>query len=216
MTASDQRLVFGVGLGRTGTASLNTAFNDLGWRSIHFPKDADTRRQVTDWLRASERPQPLRLRRLEVVDGLTDSPIAACYQGFGQSYPDAKFVLTVRDTKAWLESCAALFSELAEVFRDHPTHPVIEYTTTLANHRYGGTSFDSDRLADVQEEHDVGVTDWARRNGIDLLVIDVADPDAYATLSEFLNGTRTDGRFPLKNRREQTIIRQARTLTLRR
>jgi hypothetical protein len=216
MTVNDRRLAFGVGLGRTGTVSLNSAFTALGWRSIHFPKDADTRSQIIAWLETGDRTQPLQLRRMESVDALTDSPVAACYEGLGCAYPYAKFVLTVRDTTTWLASCEALFGELAELFEEHLDQPVVSYTATVARHLYGGTTFDADRFARAQRSHDDQVTRWAERQGIDLLVLDVSDPHAYQVLGVFLTGDPVDGDFPHKNTRHRTIVRQARNLTGRR
>lgn len=81
--------IFGIGLSRTGTTSLTTALNMLGYRVEHYFHD---------------------LTRLEWLDGGTDTPIAHCFEELDLRYPGSKFIYTVRDRKSWLESCARHFS----------------------------------------------------------------------------------------------------------
>jgi Sulfotransferase domain len=78
--------VFGVGLSRTGTTSLHYALGFLGYRSIHFPP-----------------PHQLR-ELLNFYDAAVDTPVACVFKELAEAYPDARFVLTVRDMDSWLAS----------------------------------------------------------------------------------------------------------------
>jgi len=79
--------IFGVGLSRTGTISLTAALRVLGYSAHHYP------------------PRPLVAAATH--DALTDVPVIPHLRTLDCLYPDAKWILTVRDEEAWLASCAA-------------------------------------------------------------------------------------------------------------
>lgn len=84
-----RRKVFGIGLSKTGTNSLNEALRLLGYRAEHFFFDLD---------------------RIEQLDAATDTPIARAYLELDRKYPGSKFILTLRDLPSWLESCRRQFT----------------------------------------------------------------------------------------------------------
>ena len=65
--------LFGIGLNRTGTMSLNSAPTELGYGAIHFPSDGVTQAEMR--APASD-DQPLRLSVLDACDAITDVPAA--------------------------------------------------------------------------------------------------------------------------------------------
>ena len=77
--------VFGIGLSRTGTRSLVEALRLLGFNAVHFPKDLG----VFD----------------KGVNAGADLSVALNYKELYKKYPDARFILTVRDLNDWLDSC---------------------------------------------------------------------------------------------------------------
>ena len=82
--SSTRGKIFGIGLSKTGTNSLNEALRLLGFRSEHYFFDLD---------------------RIDQLDAATDTPIARAYKELDRKYPGSKFVLTVRDEGSWLASC---------------------------------------------------------------------------------------------------------------
>ena len=93
--------IFGIGLHRTGTSSLNEALNILGYRSIHTPldiyPDIDT-------------------RIIDKYDAFTDNPIPLLYKQLDRLYPGAKFILTTRDLDSWIKSVKWLFTTGSIIF----------------------------------------------------------------------------------------------------
>ncbi len=87
-TASDVAKVFGIGLSRTGTRSLDAAFKELGLRSEHLLFDLD---------------------RIAHLDAATHAPVARAYEELDRRYPGSRFILTVRSRDDWLESCRRFF-----------------------------------------------------------------------------------------------------------
>ncbi len=109
--------VIGAGLGRTGTKSLQAALDLLGYKTYHFPLPA----HAESWAQFAEG----RIKADEVIDvvsrdGFTatcDQPSADVYRDQIRMYPNAKVILTVRDSGAvWAASWRVLmdFIEVQE------------------------------------------------------------------------------------------------------
>eukprot|EP00038_Savillea_parva_P010742 m.192462 g.192462 ORF g.192462 m.192462 type:complete len:258 (-) comp18648_c0_seq1:1219-1992(-) len=109
--------VIGAGLGRTGTMSLQAALDSLGYKTYHYPQPA----HAETFARLAEgRVGPAVAFGLVVDSGHTatcDQPAADFFAEQLRLYPDAKVVLTVRDTGAkWAASWKVLmrFIEVQE------------------------------------------------------------------------------------------------------
>jgi hypothetical protein len=90
----DTPFVFGIGLSRTGTGSLSSALNILGWKTIHFPSDSLTFQNLCYG--------NFNLPILQSYNAITDTPAAAYFAQFDITFPGSKFILTVRDVDTWL------------------------------------------------------------------------------------------------------------------
>jgi len=103
--------VIGAGLGRTGTRSLMEALQILGYQPYHFVgpyKHLDLWVQVAAEQAAGDRTAAAdQLIDAIVDDGYTavmDNPSCDLYLDFLRRYPNAKVILTVRDTPARFEA----------------------------------------------------------------------------------------------------------------
>ena len=81
--------LFGIGLSRTGTTSLNTAFGRLGYRSVHFPSDARTRAEIEAFI--ADPRERLSLRTLRFHDALTDTPACVGFEALDAQLPPQSF-----------------------------------------------------------------------------------------------------------------------------
>ena len=91
--------VIAVGLGHTGTRSLNQALIMLGIPAKHWPHDRETYHELANGV--------YRLSILEKYDAVTDVTLAPFYAQLDQEYPGSKFILTVlplRQTEGFLTS----------------------------------------------------------------------------------------------------------------
>ncbi|GJJ09201.1 hypothetical protein Clacol_003423 [Clathrus columnatus] len=99
--------VIGLGLGRTGTLSLSTALEILGFGPCHHPFLFGTESDV--WSKfakiAQDNPSP------EILDDLfrgygaaLDNTAAILAEPLYRAYPQAKFILTTRDPAKWAQS----------------------------------------------------------------------------------------------------------------
>jgi hypothetical protein len=192
-------MIFGIGLSRTGTTSLNVALTELGYRSVHFPKDVETSCRISAHLEI--RPTaPLRLRLLERVDAITDIPAAAVYRALDAAYPGARFVLTVREKEPWLESCERHWAELVEpTLRLRPGSFHAQYLVALCVALYGRARFDRAAFDEAYDRHVDGVREhFAGR--ADLCELDVGAPGAWSKLCSFLGVQEPGVPFPAVNR----------------
>ncbi len=91
--------VFGVGMNKTGTSSLNAALNKIGVPSYH------TAEQGAELIsRAALQREPLLTHFDPKLRGFSDFPFPRYFRELDQQYPGAKFILTTRDDSDWLKS----------------------------------------------------------------------------------------------------------------
>lgn len=98
--------VIGVGLPRTGTASLKAALEILGFGPCHHMQELfKYPNQLEEFLRAHDGQNVNFRKLLKGYQSIVDEPGLAFYKEIHQMYPQAKLVLTVRDSsEKWFES----------------------------------------------------------------------------------------------------------------
>lgn len=190
--------VFCIGLPKTGTSSLHDAVQILGLRSVHWPHDAETVRQI--------RQGDYQLTVMSECDVVSDIPIPAIFPQLDQAFPGSKFIVTERDRGAWLTS------ERNAPFNSDPPAPGSHrdfYRTLL----YGVTAFDEERFGWVYDEHVHRVERFFAGREQDLLRIDITRRASWEPLCAFLGLPVPDEAFPHSNRAGSNTASQS---TLRR
>jgi hypothetical protein len=207
---ADKPKVFGLGLSRTGTRSLTSALQMLGFDTSHYPIDEDT------YIELANAQYDLTLLRF--YDGLTDITTVPFYAQFDKQYPGSKFILTVRDKEAWLGSCARhwynrpAFKEVEDP--DEEVH--LRMRQFLRASVYGCYNFDPDRFSYVYDRHVEAVMDYFRDRPQDLLVLDVCSGEGFERLAPFLDRPVPAEPFPHKGAvLSQTMLAEADTKTAR-
>lgn len=208
--------VIGVGFPRTGTLSLKKALEELGFGPCYHmtellrrPKDANR------WLRAAESDadwdEPLAGYRASV-----DWPGAAFWRELTDAYPDAKVILTVRESDKWFASMQHLLEggRSMSVIRTRPVQllvpplrPVLRLIELMVERDYGvdrsemydGTPLDRDVAIAAFERHNAKVQEEIDEGR--LLVFRVSD--GWEPLCEFLGCPVPDVPFPHANERSQ-------------
>jgi len=140
----------------------------LGWRSVHWTVDERTVREI-------EQGQ-LRLSLLDEYDGLTDCalPIVA-YHRYADLYPQAKFMLTVRDVESWLVSIRRHW-EQADARHDwSDERPFVRAARNYRYQVFGHLGFDAVHFRNVYNQHWQNVLLAFRNQTGRLLVFDVRD-----------------------------------------
>jgi hypothetical protein len=103
--------VVGSGLGRTGTKSMQTALNMLGFGPCHHMIEVFQHPESMQlWIDAGE-GRPNWDAIFKDYHAMVDYPGAAYWRQLADYYPDAKVLHTVRDPDKWFESTqATIFS----------------------------------------------------------------------------------------------------------
>lgn len=175
--------IFGIGLSKTGTTSLAHALELLGYTTrdypglVHYaPGDLSS---IDAGLLASH-------------DALTDTPIPSFYRELDARYPDAKFILTVRDAEGWLKSCKKQFTQkLAD--KQNEAH------NRLFMDLYGCTVFDEAKFRAGYARFVEGVEAYFADRPDKLLIMNVVAGDGWEKLCPFLGKPVPQQPFPKAN-----------------
>ena len=197
--------VIGAGFSRTGTMSMRAALERLlGGRCHHMEVVGRDPRQLEHWRGWALEDQPLDLAAMyaEYI-ACVDAPSCFLWRELMALYPDAKVVLTVRDSERWFASFAALHRTtrwarpLGLVSKQ--LREFLELTDAIIERELGVV------------EHDANIESFQRHNeavqaGVpadNLLVFEVAQ--GWAPLCEFLELPIPDEPFPHLNEGVGTI-----------
>jgi hypothetical protein len=107
--------VIGTGIARTGTESLKTALEILGFGKCYhmFELIKDPGRLVY-WRELMAQNKTDFARLFQGYQSAVDFPSSIYYREFLQEYPDAKLILTIRDADEWYDSASeTIFYEMS-------------------------------------------------------------------------------------------------------
>lgn len=170
--------IFGIGMQRTATTSLDRAFQVLGLDSLHW----GTGEAARIWHEMHSLGRSPTLERWYAV---SDNPIPLLYQKLDVLYPGSKFILTVRDETKWLASVERLWNP------DHnPARWVWDaYPISHRIHQalYGQRHFDADVFIKRYRAHNAEVLEYFKDRPDDLLVMNMEAGDGWPGLCHFLS-----------------------------
>lgn len=163
--------VYGIGLSRTGTTTLNNVLNAWGWNTVHYP----TERQLWD----------------PSSHGATDIPAALNFRELDLKFPGSKFVYTVRDKEEWLDSIVPYF-ERKRKWQQSASQVDIRK-------KIYGSAFPSRNQANkAWNRHHADVLSWFGSSNR-LLVIDIIAGESPQKLAKFLRVKTDVTEFPHLN-----------------
>lgn len=194
--------VFGLGLSKTGTSSLAQALNALGIRTIHYPSDESTFECLRNGL--------YRLPVLEEYQGAVDIPIAPFFAQLDREYPGSRFVLTVRESEAWLRSVELHWELMMDWWHHYPEFKRFqEFISACA---YGSIAFSRDRFLYAYETHRQNVERYFAQRPGDLLVLDICGGEGWEALCPFLGVEIPAIPFPHANEWMHQLLAASRDL----
>lgn len=178
-------MIFGIGLGRTGTRSLTEALRLMGLNAIHWD---NVGAHVLDRWYESDLALP------NDLDAFIEGPFVRWWRAADHLYPGSRFILTTRDKGAWLDSVERW------IRRWNP--PVGDEWFNRRLFYWGTTRFHRELFSAAWDEHHDAVGRYFQGRD-DLLAIDIAATpaaDLWESLSRFIGRPIPDAPFPHLNR----------------
>jgi hypothetical protein len=189
-----QPKVFGIGLSRTGTKSLTSALNILGIKTIHYPDDDTTLRELVEG--------NYNLSLLQHFDGVTDITVSPFYPQLDELFPNSKFILTVRNKTDWLRSLEKHWQgrpAFVDYNHQSPLYNEIHMNIRrlLRSANYGCYEFSAHRVSYVYDHHYQSVLNYFKNRPESLLVLDICGGEGWEKICPFLNKPIVPYPFPL-------------------
>ena len=168
--------VFGIGLGRTGTKSLNRALINLGFNACHYPSpEKMIKGQFKDVL--------------STYDALTDISVVPFYKELDQQFPGSKFILTVRSIDSWIVSYTNHYFKQKDIEADY-------YKKQLRVMLFGSDKFNDANMIKKYNHHYEDVVNYFKNRKKDLLIMNIIDGDGWNELCTFLGKEVLKRPFP--------------------
>jgi hypothetical protein len=195
--------VIGAGFGRTGTLSLKSALERLGFGPCHHMVELiENAEQISRWRRLADGETPEWDAVFRGYRSTADWPSVRFWRETTDHFPQAKVILTVRDPRRWYESVAQTIHQ-AEA-GPAPADPVMAQMRRVVHDllwvgEFDGRFEDMDHAIEVFNEHNEAVR---REISADrLLVFEVAQ--GWEPLCAFLDVPVPDEPFPRTNDRQE-------------
>jgi hypothetical protein len=200
--------VIGAGFGRTGTLSVKTALEELGFGPCYHMVEVFSKPGAMEQWDAIVRGEPVDWNTIfEGYQASVDWPACAFYKEQMQAYPDAKVLLTIRDPEKWYESASStIFSGV----RDRPTDSAhAQMVNALVwEGTFDGKFEDKDYAIAVFNRHIAEVKQYVPAEK--LLVYNVKE--GWEPLCGFLGVKVPDNPFPRLNDRDNFIANKDRRI----
>jgi len=183
--------VFGIGFHKTGTTSLAMALNLLGYhnnRGLRLFRKKWGKEQTLKFLQTKH--YKVLMEFIQKFDSCQDNPWYLLYKELDISFPNSKFILTMRDEKKWLESCENFFKE-----KRKPIHKII----------YGVNYFpdNKDIYLKKYQQHNQAVLSYFKDRPNDLLQVNWEEGSGWKEICTFLNQPLINLPFPFLNKSQK-------------
>ncbi len=157
--------IFGIGLSRTGTTTLNLILKQLGYNSMHF---IDELLDPPDW------------SIIERGESFIDSPIPMLFKECDKRFRKSKFILTTRNINDWLDSMKWMFSHGKVIWGwDENIHRYHEMF-------YGTRKYDREIFESHWNRYHDDVFNYFQGRSSDLIVINIDEAFNIRNLCSFL------------------------------
>jgi hypothetical protein len=199
--------VFCIGQNKTGTTSLEDILYNLGYK---MGDQSKAELLIHDW---AKRDFKSIVKFCHTADAFQDAPFSYdfTYQTLDYAFPNSKFIMTIRNNKEeWYGSYIRFQTKLVGKNRLPTADDLKEFP-----YRYKGwlwernrlnydidetTLYDHDIYTSQYERHNQRVRDYFRFRPDDLLIVNLAEPDAMKKIYQFLGFKYNGEKVPHINR----------------
>jgi len=184
--------IFGIGFHKTATSSLAKALTILGYSTIHGdqrgkPPYGDEGRTLIKLIEQGNYNLPT----LDKFDAFSDNPYFSIWKELDKNYPGSKFILTIRDSSKWIESCV-------KYYKGRRIRPMRIWM--FGEHAEPSKSEESKKIwLEAYKTHNAEILAYFRERPDDLLVMDITRGDGWEKLCPYLGVKQPARSFPTKN-----------------
>ena len=184
--------VFAIGFYKTGTTTIYEALQRLGYRTINGDKPgsypgADDGETLLRQINRGDYQLPT----FDLFDAFTDNPYFHLWREIYAQFPDAKYLLTVRDEARWIDSCA-------NFYRHRRIRPMRVWM--FGKHANPGDGAASRQAwLDAYRAHNAAVREHFRSRPGQFLELDPTRTTTWGPLCEFLGQPVPAGPWPHAN-----------------
>lgn len=201
----DKNKIFCIGCNKTGTTSLEQAFKDFGYKLGNQPKGEEL---LDSYL---ERDFEKIIKFCSSADVFQDAPFSFphTYVALHQAFPNAKFILSVRDSdEQWYDSMVNFHTK---TYGKLPDYDMIKNS----NYRYPGymwkvrsrvfgitrdmKMYDKQIFTNYYNSHNHQARNYFNGNP-NFLEINISSENSYFELAEFIGCDPLYDKFPWKNK----------------
>ena len=200
--------IFCIGFNKTGTTTIEKVLKDFKYRLGDQPQ---AELLFSNWL---NRDFKAIKKYCASAEAFQDVPFSMPYTYIllDQYFPNAKFILTVRDSpEQWYNSTVNFHSKLWGDGKNKLSKEELKNV----NYRYKGFPYDfikevfntsdndiynKEKFMNLYNQHIVQVKDYFKTSPEKLLIINTSNKDDYFRLCEFLNKKPLSDNFPWENK----------------
>jgi len=196
--------IVGTGLGRTGTKSMQTALNQLGFGPCHHMSEMFTHPEAfPHWIAAAKGAQNWDVL-FEGYESMVDWPGVKYWRELVAYYPEAKVLHTVRDPDQWFDSTQATIFNRSNLERIVQPGPMSDFFTGLFGDMMPNIT-DRAAMTDYYRRHDAEVRATVPMER--LLIYPVGS--GWEPLCDWLGVPIPDTPYPSENSRAEFVKRVA-------
>lgn len=203
--------IFCIGLNKTGTTSLKAFFSKLGYKVGEQHEAESLLKEVLNGNYLSL------FKHIEKAQFFQDYPFSApnAYKLLDQKYPDAKFILSVRNSpEDWYRSLVK-FHSLKFNNGDFPTVNSLksanyiykgwiwEFLTKVYGFKEDEKIYDKDFLINLYKTHIIDVKEYFKGREDKLLIINLQEIDGVERIYDFLKIKGSITQFPWENKTKE-------------
>jgi hypothetical protein len=198
--------IFCIGRNKTGTTSLETALKELGYK---MGDQFQGEELIKDYKNRNWKPI---IKYCKTAEAFQDAPFSWPYTWMilHHYFPEAKFILTVREEENWYSSLTRFHANL---FSDGKTPPKMEQLQQATYHRNGfmwevnravwktpeNDLYNKEILISNYRSHNFSVRNYFEGNP-NFLELDISNEGSYILLCKFLNKKPKRQTFPHLNK----------------
>ena len=175
--------VFGIGFPKTGTKTLKRVLETLGYTVGNYRLD------ILEPLKSGEYEKLVPI--IDNYDALQDTPWFLLYQFLDKTYPNSKFILTLRDRDNWMASMNNYFVGKHDESSNRMFDFIFGYGLPRDNNAAYLSRYDK-HIKDVKE--------YFKGRPEDLLIVDWEKGHGWEEICEFLKKPKPAVLFPHANK----------------